>query len=97
MANTKRPFITFKTEEEFNKHCDQLMEKARLSGFEDGSIWALSYMYELLKDLFTPKAFERAELEIRHRQIEEWRKTNEDLTLKRKLELFGKFGKKDHE
>ena len=97
MANTERPFITFKTEEEFNKHCDQLIEKGRISGFKDGSIWTLSYIYELLQDLFKPEAFVQAEEEIRQRNIEEWRKTNEYLTLKQKLDLFGKFGKKDHE
>lgn len=89
MANKKKPFMTFETEEDFNKWYEKVYEKGQVKGFERGSIWLLSYIEELLKDLFKPKAFEMAEREIKERNDEQWRKEHvlESLSLKAKMDL----------
>lgn len=86
MANKKQPYMKFETQEDYEKHFDEVFLKGQIKGFENGSIWVLSYIYELLEDMFKPEAFKRAQDEIRYRRIEQWRKENNLDTLKRRID-----------
>lgn len=87
MAKKQKPFATFETKEEFDKHIDRILETGRERGFSEGRVWVLSYFNELISELFTPQEIMQAELETKHRHIEEWRTSKEVETLKRRLDL----------
>ena len=87
MANKKKPFMTFESKEEFEKHFDEVYNEGKKEGFKDGTIWVLSYIEELMQDMFKPAAFKAAQEEISRRHIERWRKDEDAKTLKQELEL----------
>lgn len=86
MANTQKPFIVFKTEEEYLERMNKFYDQGRAKGFKDGSIWTASYFYELLQDMFKPEAFVEMQKEINDRQIEAYRKEKDVRTLKQKMD-----------
>ena len=87
MARKPKPFMVFETKEDFDKKFDEIYHEGRVTGFKDGSIWTLSYIQELLKDMFQPAAFKAAEDEIRSRKIEKWRKDEDAKSLKEELDF----------
>ncbi len=95
MPRKPKPYMVFETKEEFDKFFDKVKsefgEPEEIKGFKNGCVWVLSYIEELLQDLFDPEAFDRAQREIASRQIERWRKNNDETSLKRKLDLANKF------
>lgn len=91
IARTKKPFATFDTKEEFDKWYNEIAEKnytkGKAEGFSDGCTWVLSYVNELFQDMFRPEVFDRAEREIRNRQIERWRRDEDVKSVKQKLDF----------
>lgn len=78
MAKKIKPFATFKTKEEFDKHIKEIYESGKKDGFTDGCTWVLSYMYDLFDCLFTPEIMRHAQNERIIRNIELYRKTSVD-------------------
>lgn len=87
MAKKEKSFMVIQTKEEFDRIFDRVMSEGRAQGFKEGSIWTFSYFYELAADMFEPQAFMEAEKEIRHRNIEKWRKDHSVETLKQRLDM----------
>lgn len=91
MATRKKYAVGFETKEEFDKWYDEKIDKIRdeseYQGFTEGAIWVLSYIEELLHDMFKPEAFAKADQEIRDRYIEAWRKDHKAKTLKERLDF----------
>lgn len=88
MAEKKtKPYATFETKEEFDKTLERMFESGREKGFREGKVWILSYLNDLLDDLFTPQEVMEAEKETHQRHIEEWLGKKERRSIKERLEL----------
>ena len=87
MAKTKKPYVSYSTKEEFEKHFNEIYESGRAKGFDEGKIWVLSYIEDLFGCLFSKEDFEASALEQRHRHIEEWRKARVVKSIKEQVEL----------
>ena len=82
----EKPYMEFKTKEDFDKEFNKVYSEGEAEGFKKGSIWVLSYVLELFGDMFKPEAFALAESEKRDRNIEQWRKNGIVETLKYQLD-----------
>ena len=74
MAKSKKPYATWETKEEFEKHFEQIYNSGRESGFKEGLTTALSYILELLEDKFNDIDMQRnAEYVLSTRRKSEWK------------------------
>ena len=87
MARTKKPYMVFETKEAFDNKFEEVYQAGKVQGFNDGTIWLLSYIQELFGDIFKPAAFKAAQTEIRSRQLEKWRKEENLKSLKQELDF----------
>ena len=86
MARIPKQYMSFETKEEFDKWYDKVRYDGVADGFKKGSIWVLSYVQELFRDMFKPDAFREAEREINERHIENWRREGVNASIKEELD-----------
>ena len=77
MARKPKPFATYETREQFEKHFDRIYDGGKERGFKEGRVNALSYILESIHDNFNDQEIDEAICVYRARQIAQRKKQEE--------------------